>query len=273
MLSVNTNIASMFAANDFNQTSLRLDKVTSQLASGKRIMSAADDPAGIGILSTMRGQRSSYEAVMKNIDSGLSLLNVSSTSLSGQQDLLTQMKGLATEASSDLLTADQRTAVQSQFAELQTQLDNVVNEANLFGQNLTGTAAADVDIQVGLTATSKYTLTAGVSDAATLAVDAGTIDLTDSATSTAAMTAIEDAIGTVAVAQSTIGTQETGLGSLRRISENTSDNIKQAMSRIEDADMPALAIELSQLQTKMQLQTQMMSITNQMPQILLQLLR
>ena len=273
MLSINTNIASMFAANDFNQTSLRLENVTNQLASGKRIMSAADDPAGIGILSTMKGERATHEFAIKNIDSGLSLLNVASTSLTGQQELLTQMKGLATQAASDLLTADQRTAVQSQFAELQTQLDNVVNEATMFGQNLTGTAAADVNIQVGLSATSKYTLTGGVSDGATLLVDAGTIDLTDSTTATAAMTAIEDAIGVVAVSQSTIGTQETGLNSLRRVSENTSDNIKKAMGRIEDADMPALSIELSQLQTKMQLQSQMLSISNQMPQMLLQLLR
>ena len=273
MLSINTNISAMFAANDFNQTSLRLDNVTKQLASGKRIITAADDPAGVGILSNMRGDRASYEAVMKNIDSGLSLLNVSSSSLAGQQDILTQMKGLATTAASDLLTADQRDAVQSQFAELQTQLDNIVNEANLFGQNLTGTAAADVDIQVGLNAGSKYTLTSSVSDGATLLIDAGAVDLTDAVNATAAMTALDDAISAVAVSQTTIGTQETGLNSLRRISETTSDNLKSAMSRIEDANIPDLSTELAQLQAKMQLQTQMLGISNSIPNILLQMLR
>jgi flagellin len=273
MLSINTNIASLFGVNNYNRTQERLDDVTKMLSSGKRIISSKDDPAGVGIVSTMKTQQMSYQAVTKNIDSGLSLLNVAETSLSSQQEILSQLKNLATQAASDLLTADQRLAVQSQFSELQTQLNNIVDEANLFGQNLTGTSAADVDIQVGISAGSTFTLTSAASDAATLGVDAGTIDLTTSANAATAMTAIDTAVGTVAQAQSTMGTQQTGLEALRRISENTQTNIESSISRIEDADIPKLSIELSQLQTKMQLQTQMLGITNQMPQLLLGLLR
>ena len=273
MLSINTNIASLFGASNFNRTSAEVDSITKQLASGKRILSAADDPAALGIVSNLRTERMSYEAVSKNIKSGLSLLNVAETSLAGQQDILTEMKNLATQAASDLLTADQRSAVQAQFAELQSQLDNIVNEATLFGQNLTGAGAADVEIQTGIRAGSRFTLTAATSDAATLGVDAGTIDLTTSAGAVTAMTAIDTAVGNVAVAQSTMGAQQTGLEALSRIAENTQTNVSAAISRIEDADIPKLSIELAQAQTKLQLQTQMLGIMNQMPQFLVGLLR
>lgn len=273
MLSINTNIPSLFGANNFNQTQNRLDDVTQMLSSGKRILSAKDDPAGIGIVSTMKTQQMSYDVVSKNIDGGLSLLNVASTALGSQQGILTELKGLATQAASGLLTADQRSAVQAQFVELQAQLDNIADEATLFGQNLTGAAAADVEIQSGINSGNKFTLTAAASDGATLGVDGATVNLNDVAGAEAAMAALDLAVGTVAVSQSTIGAQQSGLESLQKLAENTSINIESAISRIEDADIPKLSAELAELQIKMQIQTQMLSITNSMPQMLLGLLR
>jgi flagellin len=273
MLSLNTNVASLFGANKFNSVSSELDKVSRQISTGKRIVSAGDDPAGIGIISTLKAQDQSYDAVAKNLSAGQSLLKVASTSLDSQQILLQQMKSLATQASSALLTTDQRTALSSQFVELQSQLNETVNRATIFGQNLTGVTAANVAIQSGIDTGNTFTLTAAKSDAATLAVDAATIDLSDTTKSSAAMAAIDTAIGKVASAQSTIGTQETGLEKLSEIANNTQLNIKSALSRIEDADIPALSAQLAQLQTKQQLQLQMLGISNQLPQYLLQLLR
>lgn len=273
MFTINTNSASLFGANNYKQTQDRLDDVTKMISGGKRILSAKDDPAGIGIVSTMKTQQMSYDMVSKNIDGGLSLLNVTSTSLEAQQSILTELKGLAVTAASDLLTGDQRSAVQAQFAELQAQLDNIVNESTLFEQNLISGAAADVDIQVGINAGNTFTLTSTASDASTLGVDAGTINVSNAANAAAAITALDTAVGNVAVTQSSIGAQEVGLESLQRIAENTSTNITSAISRIEDADVPKLSAELAQLQLKMQLQTQMLGISNQMPSYLLGLIR
>lgn len=273
MISLNTNIPSLYGAMTFNRLSQEIDKVSRQLSTGKRIVSASDDPAGVGVLSTMKAQNASYDAVRRNIDSGMSLLDVASSSLETQQNILKQMKELATQASSNLLTADQRTALQSQFGELQVQMNTAVNRATIFGQNLTGASAANVSIQSGINAGDTFTLTASKSDAVTLGVDGATIDLNDSASASAAMTAIDTAVGEVANSQSIIGTQQTGLQSLMEVADTTQNNLKEGISRIEDADVAALTAQLYQLQTKQQLQLQMMSIMNQMPQSLLQLLK
>lgn len=272
MFTVNTNTASLFGASNYRETQQRIDDVTKMISSGKRILSASDDPAGIGIVSNLKSEQMGYEMVQKNIGGGLSLLQVASTGLQGQQNILQELKGLAVTAASDLLTSDQRDAVQAQFAELQSQLDNIAEESNLFGQNLIGSGAADVDIQVGINAGNKFTLTSTASDAVSLGVDAGTINLNSMADADAAIAAIDNAVSTVAITQSSIGAQESGLDALTRLAENIKTNVTSAISRIEDADIAELSTELTSLQLKMQMQTQMLGISNQLPSYLLGLI-
>lgn len=227
----------------------------------------------MGILSNLHAQDASYNAAKKNIGAGLSLLKTAGSSLENQQKILTQMKELATTAASDLLSVAQRDALKSQFGELQKQLDNTVKSASLFGQNLTSSTAANVTIQSGINAGDTFTITAAKSDAVTLGADAASIDLDDSAAAQAAMTAIDDAISTVAESQSTLGTQETGLTKMLEVAESTQTNLKSSISVMEDADIPELTAQLAQLQTKQQMALQMLTISNQVPQYLLSLLR
>lgn len=271
MLSVNTNISSLFGAMQLNRNTIEIAKVSQQISSGKRIISAADDPAGVGILSTLKAQDSSYNAVLKNLSAGQSLLKVAETSLKGQQEILGQMKDLATQASSALLDAGQRNALVSQFTELKAQLDTSVNTASIFGQNLTGTASANVVIQSGINSGDTKTITAVKSDAATLGLTASA--LTDTTTSAAAMTAIDAAVSSVAANQSTIGTQLTGLSKMSTFASENQLNLQSSISSIEDANIPALSAQLAQLQVKQQLMVQSLSITNAMPQSVLGLLR
>ena len=273
MLSINSNSLSSSIANILNKNSADLEKTSQRIATGKRILSAADDPAGVGILSTLKAQSSSYVAVQKNLSAGNSLLNVASSSLESQQSIMSQMKSLATQASSGTLTTAQRTALGNTFVELQTQLDSVANNATLFGQNLTGTAAASVAIQSGVKAGDTYTINTAQSDAATLSIDAGSIDLSTVAGAQAAMTAIDTAIDTVAANQATIGAQRTGLAEIIKSTTNTQENLSSSIASIEDVDMAAESAKLSQLQARQQLAVSMLSIANQLPNYLLQLIK
>ena len=85
MLSINSNNLSASIARNLNDNAAQLQKVASQISSGKRIQSAADDPAGVGILSSLKVQSSSYDAVSKNLSAGQSVLEVSDAALKTQQ--------------------------------------------------------------------------------------------------------------------------------------------------------------------------------------------
>ena len=273
MISINSNSISSAIARNLNKNAADLQKVTQQISSGKKILSAADDAAGTGILSSLKNQMSSSTAVDKNLSAGNSLLGVADKALGTQQKILSSMRDLATQASSELLSAEQRSAIQSSFAELQTQLDSTVKNAKMFGKNLLDNSATDVKIQSGINVGDTYTLKAAKSDAATLGVDAASIDLTDVTKATAAMTAIDAATGTVGSNQSTIGTMMNGLKQIGENNKTFQTNLTDAISKIEDADIPELSNQLTQLQSKQQLLSSTLGISNQMPSYLLNLIR
>jgi len=276
MLSINSNVPALFAANSLNSISNQLQELTTHIASGKRIMTAADDPAGMGILSSLKSQFSSYSAVTKNLAAGQSLLNVASSSLSAQQTTLAKMKGLATQAASDLLSANDRDALQASFLQLQNELDDTVNKASMFGQNLTSSAGADVNIQSGINAGDTTTITAAKSDSTTLGLAStgtGAIDLTDAANSSDAMDAIDAAIGTVSTNQATIGAQQNLLKNASDYTAQVSLNTKSAISSIEDLNVAEASSQLTLLQTQQQLAVAVLGVINSLPQSSLNLIR
>lgn len=272
-ISINSNVLANSIARNLNDNAAQLQKVSAQISSGKRILTAADDPAGVGILSSLKVQSSSYDAVLKNLKSGQSVLEVSDSALKSQQTTLQEMKDLATQAASSLLSTGQRAALQNSFVELQKQLDDTTKAATLFGTNLVSSTAATATLQVGINSGDTRTLATAKSDAVTLGVDAATIDLTDTTKAAAAMTAIDAAANTVSTNQSIIGTQMAGL-------VKTTDNVKTtqlalagAISKIEDADIASLSSQLSSLQAKQQLQSSALGIVNAFPNYLLSLVR
>ena len=273
MLSINTNNLASLIARSLNDNASSLQKVAAQISSGKRILSAADDPAGVGILSSLKIQNSSYDAVLKNIKSGQSILEVSDSALSSQQEVLQQMKDLATQASSTTLSASQRSALQNSFTELQSQMDDISKNATLFGTNLIGSTAATATLQTGINAGDTRTLNTAKSDATTLGVNSGAIDLSTAAKASAAMTAITTASDTVSTNQSIIGTQLTGLAKTNDNVKTTQHALANSMSKIEDADVAALSSQLTSLQSKQQLMSSTLGIVNQFPQYLLSLIR
>jgi flagellin len=272
MLTINTNVPALFAAQQLNNINARMQDLSMHISAGKRILNASDDPAGMGQLSLLKAQFASFGAVQKNLSAGQSLLNVASASLNTQQEIMTQMKDLATQASSNLLSANDRAALGASFTQLQAQLDDTVNKATLFGQNLTSSAAASVDIQSGINAGDKTTINTAKSDATTLGIGA-TIDLTSAVKAQAAMTALDTAVGTVSTNQATIGAQQNLLKSASKYIDVVSSNMKAAISSIEDLNIAEASTQLTLLQTQQQLATSILGIINQMPSQALALLR
>jgi flagellin len=271
MITINSNTLASSISNNFNSISKRIDDVSRSIASGKRINSAKDDPAGLFQANALRTQTSSYNVVRNNLTFGTSLLETASSALSTVVNDLGKMRDLAVQAASGTLSTEGRAALQATFAEYQSQIDDTVSNASVFGQNLVSAAAADVDIQSGINAGQTTTVTAAASDATTLGVNA--LDLTSEANASAAITAIDTAIATAGTNQSTFGAQLNRIESIDANVANIVENLESARSRIEDADVAQLTTDLAQLQVQQQLASAMLGIANQLPQSFLTLLR
>lgn len=272
-ISINNMYASMLGGNRLSSINDRMTTVSERLSTGLRINSSKDDPAGLAIATKFKSQIGSWGAVEKNLSNGTSLLGASDKALGSVNDILLQMREIAQQAASDDLAADQRTNLATTFTELQTQIDTIVNSASINDKNLVSATAADVDIQSGIAAGDSYTLTSSASDAATLGVDAASIDITSAANAQAAMTALDTGIDTVSGSRAVMGAQLRGMETMAKNAGNMSENLEAARSRIEDADIAAESSKLTQLQVKQQTAISMLGITNTMSQGLLGLLR
>lgn len=273
MLTINSSKNTLGASNILSNLTSNMDKLSKQMSVGKRILSASDDPAGLAIVNKVKTDYRSWGAVEQNLTAGTSLIEASNAALSSVQELLQEMKTIATSAASDNLSTEQRTGLSKTFVELQGQIDTIVNAASINDINLLNAAAIDVDLQTGINSGDTTTLAAAVSDAATLGVDAASIDLTNAAAAQSAMTAIDTAVGTVSDSQSVMGAQGRGLDISKRYAGSIMENLESTRSSVEDLDVARASAELSRLQIQQQAAVSMLGLMQSLPQSALQLMR
>lgn len=272
MLTVNSNTSSLGIQSLLNSITKDLNATSERISTGKRINSAADDPAGLAIATRMRSDLGSYGAVKNNISSGISLTEVASSALNNATDMVGEMKKLAIQSQNGTLSGDQRASLQTAFSELQGQFQQTIDGAELFDQNLLKAGATDVDILVGIDGTNVFSVKGSDTSLANLGIDAATIDITDEANSAAAITALDDALVDIGSTQATMGAQQNALNSRMTSVDSLTKNIEAARSRIEDADMAKETAELTANQTKQQLAISMLGLVNTFPQQALSLL-
>jgi flagellin len=103
-----------------SETKSQIDKSTLRLASGNKIVSAADDPAGLAVALKLQNELSVTNAKASSVNNAQSYAEMQSTALASALELIDEMitlKGLADQ-----------TSAEPQFLELQAQLDSISAE-------------------------------------------------------------------------------------------------------------------------------------------------
>src|SRR5258708_1615435 len=105
MISLRTNLASIDAQFRLSRTQDLVGKTMSQLSSGLRIVTAADDPAGMGISTNFDAQVRSYNVATRNTNDGVSLLQTADGALGQISGALQRMRELAMESANGTLAS------------------------------------------------------------------------------------------------------------------------------------------------------------------------
>ena len=112
-----------------------------QLASGKATLNAAET----GVVSRMTAQVSGYGSVTKNLTDAGSAIDVAQSALTSISEIMSQLKGLATQASSAGFASTDRDSLNLTFQNLTNQIQQLVTSASVNGANLLNT---DFGLQV-----------------------------------------------------------------------------------------------------------------------------
>ncbi|MDY2685698.1 MAG: flagellin [Selenomonadaceae bacterium] len=121
---INNFVMSQSILNILNQHSANAAKHLGHIASGLRIQSVVDDPAGWAIGQRMDVQIRGLNAASSNAQNGKSLLKVADGGISSTLDILKTLKEKAIEAASDTATTQDRQTIQKLFDQYADQIDD-----------------------------------------------------------------------------------------------------------------------------------------------------
>jgi len=131
-----TNIGALNALQSMRNINAKLGIHQERLATGKRINSAMDDPAGLTIATKLNARSEGLKTALDNIGDAKNLLSVSESGLSRINDIVIQMRNKSEQAASDTLGTEERGAIVTQMKAYAAQIDDIVAQTTWNGTKL-----------------------------------------------------------------------------------------------------------------------------------------
>ncbi len=274
-LRINTNVASINAQRNLANTTMKLNKSLERLSSGLRINRAGDDAAGLAISENLKSDIRAYEQSARNAADGISMIQVAEGALGEVSDILIRMRELAQQASNETLGASERGYLNDEFDAMSLEINRISDNTEFNGsQLLDGTAAADLEIQVGLAAGDVITVDFSTdTDTTGLGIAAADLSGVDGDNAQAAITMIEGAISSLSGYRAGFGAGQTRLESAIRSVNNAVENLSAANSRIRDVDIASEMSAMTSSQILQQAGVSVLTQANMTPQMALMLLQ
>lgn len=260
---INHNIPAVNTHRNMTLNTNAASKNMEKLSSGLRINRAADDAAGLSISENMRGQIRGLEQAQRNTQDGISYVQTAEGALNEVSAMLSRMKELTVQKDNGTYSAADQANIDQEVTQLNSQINDIMDNTTFNGINIGGAGAADVDIVTDDKGT-KITIEKIVSTAFTGAVlDAATLDLTK----------VNTAIEAVATERGKLGAVQNRLEYTSNNLGTTTENLTASESRIRDTDMAKEMVALSKNNILLQASQSMLAQANSNPQGVLSLLR
>jgi flagellin len=274
-LGVLNNISAIYAQNNLNSTQSSLQKVLTQLSSGSRINSGADDAAGLSLADGLAGNQAALSQSAQNASQGVGFLQTADGALSQVNNLLNRAVTLATEASNGTLTGAQSTAADQEFQSIMDEIGNIGSTTTYNGNAVFGSASGvaiytgdgttagsftDTLTVASLSASSvgdaggTLTYTAATSSAgaslsyaagASGSVDFSSADLTNNTNAQAALALVNTAIADVAGQRGYIGAQINTLNAVSNVETTEKENLAAAENSVTATDYSQATSDMS----------------------------
>jgi flagellin len=288
MAVVNTNIAASLAQASLMKNDRALGTAMEQLSTGKKINSAGDNAAGLAIATRMTSQIRGLDAAIRNASDAISMVNTAEGALDEVTAMLQRMRELAVQAGTGTTDSADRTYLQSEFAQLRTEIDRIADNTKWNGRNiLDGSAggsagASTVAFQIGQdgigaqafsTTFGNFNNSTGSLSALASKVITGTTIASAISMASAAITEVDNVIEAVSSQRATFGAVTNRLTHAIDNLTNVKTNSEGSRSRILDTDYAAATSELARTQIIQQAGTAMLAQANQLPQTVLALLQ
>ncbi|SHL50105.1 flagellin [Anaerocolumna jejuensis DSM 15929] len=269
----------MNAANTNRQlgaTTTNLGKTTEKLSSGYKINRAGDNAAGLSISEKMRSQIRGLDQGSTNAQDGISLIQTAEGALNETHSILQRMRELAVQSANGTNQSEDRTALNDEVTQLKAEVNRIASQTQFNGMNLLdGSFSATKALKLQVGANGGQTISAVIKDMSMTSILSGKVspDVTDFAKATSALSAIDKAIANVSAQRSSLGAIQNRLEHTIANTDNTSENLQAAESRIRDTDIAKEMVKYSKDSVLQQAAQSMLAQANQSTQGVLSLLK
>ena len=264
-----TNVRALQSLSSMQKINAQIGSHQMRLSTGKKINSAADDPAGYQLARGLESRGRGLTVALANVSNAKNVLNVAEGGYQSIMDILQTVKEKATQAADYTLSDDQRSALNDQVAALIAEVDDIVGNTSFNGNSLINGDVSGESFQVGETASDTLSVTLNNADSATLNID--DVDLTSQTSAALAITALGTAIDDLAASMQDVGNFQARLSSKETTLELAATNTEAVRSSIEDADFAEEQMQVMKLQILQQTALSSFAQANSAPQSVLSL--
>lgn len=249
-LRISTNVASISAQRQLFKNERRLTHAQTALASGKRIVNAADDAAGLAISENIRGQVAGLKMAKQNALNAQSVIQVSEGGLNEISNILIRVRELGVQAASDTVSDVERGFLDQEAQNLIQESDRIA-QSTRFGNRelLNGADDGELEFHVGPFGGDENVVRATVSadaTASTLGIDG--LSVSDKSGARDTLSAVDEALVKVSKIRADFGAVQSRLQSTTSNTDIQFENLSAAQSRIADADIAYESAEMASAQ-------------------------
>ena len=278
-----TNVASLWASKNLQTAQSNMANSVERLSSGLRINRARDDAAGLGISNALTQQINSADMGIRNLNDGISIVQTAEGALAQASEMAQRILALSIQGTSGTLSDDQKKTISTEMRSLLNGIDSIQARTRFGSSTTTLFNTTTITVYSSNVSTDSLSITSAALTTISTASGGAANSLSASVTvATNTVTAATfQSITTLAASYITaLDTQRGALGAIQNQMEYSVNNITElsanltsARSRIIDTDYAAETASLTKGQILQQAATAMLAQANQMPNVILSLLK
>jgi flagellin-like hook-associated protein FlgL len=150
MIRLGSNILSQIAQRNLGRATSDLSTTSERLASGQRINRAGDDAAGLAIADSLSSKSRIFNQGVRNLNDGLSLLNIADSSLEQLSTIVTRLSELAQQAANGSYSNKQRQALDGEAQALAEEYFRIKQSTSFNGISLFDGSVENLRVQGGI---------------------------------------------------------------------------------------------------------------------------
>ncbi len=282
-LRIFNNLSSVIAQNRLDVNNRNLGEVISRIASGDRLFGTKANAAEKATSELLNSYTRTLRQASKNLNDGISLINVAESGLNEQSGILIRLREILTVAGG-AIGQNERDTLQLEINTLRDEFNRIANSTEFNGQKLLdGSLAASIAtdqhvvITVGLdsSASSQIDINSAVnlSSTATAALGLDAVSATSFDDAADSLSIVEAALDTISGFRASIGATQNRFTRALNTLNVSIENLTATFSVIKDADIAEELDDLTKQQLLVQSSSAMVGQANLVPEGVLLLLQ